>query len=131
MKHKLKHFIWRGLQNILPVNEVIKRRVGRGSELCACSGEQLETLEHMFFFCKHAKLIWKASLIQWDGLLEFRKSFWLWWNSLMEAMARDAGKEHICLTVNLLWQIWKFRNRVQFDREVRCPGIAGMKQHSA
>ncbi|XP_027076016.1 uncharacterized protein [Coffea arabica] len=127
MKHKLKHFIWKRLQNILPVNEVIKRRVGRGSELCACCGEQPETVEHMFFYCKHAELIWKASPIQWDGLLEFRKSVWLWWNSLMEAKARDAGKEHICLTVNLLWQIWKSRNRVQFEREVGCPGIVGMK----
>ncbi|XP_027148760.1 uncharacterized protein LOC113749274 [Coffea eugenioides] len=127
MKYKLKHFIWKGLHNILPVNEVIKRRVGKGSELCACCGEQPETLEHMFFFCKHAELIWKASPMQWDGLVEFRKSFWLWWNSLMEARERDAGKEHICLTVNLLWQIWKSRNRVQFNSEEGCPGKVVMK----
>ncbi|XP_027071883.1 uncharacterized protein [Coffea arabica] len=45
----------------------------------------------------------------------------------MVAKERDAGREHICLTVNLLWQIWKSRNQAQFNREKACPGRTVMK----
>lgn len=45
----------------------------------------------------------------------------------MEAKARDAGRDHICLTVNILWQIWKSRNRFQFHKEEGCPGKTVMK----
>ena len=41
----------------------------------------------------------------------------------MEAQARKGGREHIELTINMLWQIWKSRNFIQFNREGRCPGM--------
>ena len=56
MKHKLKHFIWKCLHGILPVNEVVKSRTGKGDDKCACYGEYIKTMEHMFFFCQHAAL---------------------------------------------------------------------------
>ena len=105
IKHKLKHFIWRCLHGVLPVNEVIKRRIGSGEDKCRGCGEGTETLEHKFFFCRHSENIWKAAPIDWDGLKEFRHSFWHWWNSLMDAQDRIEGKNHIALTVNILWQI--------------------------
>ncbi|XP_071906100.1 uncharacterized protein [Coffea arabica] len=71
---------------------------------------------------RHAELIWKAAPVRWDGLLDFRHNFWLWWNSLMEAKERVEGRDHIVLTINILWQVWKSRNSIQFNREGRCPG---------
>ncbi|XP_071926981.1 uncharacterized protein [Coffea arabica] len=84
-------------------------------------------MEHMFFFCKHAELIWKAAPINWDGLRDYRHNFWLWWGGLMEAKARKEGREHIELTINVLWQIWKSKNHIQFNREGRCPGVTANK----
>ena len=62
-----------------------------------------QTLEHMLFFCRHAKLIWKAAPIRWDGLQDFRHNFWHWWNSLMEAKKRVEGRDHKALSINILW----------------------------
>ncbi|XP_027182039.1 uncharacterized protein LOC113780435 [Coffea eugenioides] len=75
----------------------------------------------MFFFCKHAKQIWKAAPLQSDGLNDFKNNSWLWWNGLMEAKQRAAGRAHIALTINILWQIWKSRNKMQFQKEGSCP----------
>ncbi|XP_071901099.1 uncharacterized protein [Coffea arabica] len=81
-----------------------------------------ETIEHMFFFCNHAEYIWKAAPINWDGLNEFKHKFWHWWNGLMDVERRPEGKTHIALTVNILWQIWKDGNQIQFNGVSNCPG---------
>nr|XP_027096274.1 uncharacterized protein LOC113716180 [Coffea arabica] len=109
VKHKLKHFIWKCLQCILPVNETIRRRIRQGNDGCRCCGKGTETMEHMFFFCKHAELIWKAAPISWNGLKDYRHNFWQWWSGLMEA------------------KIEKSRNQIQFNREERCPGVTTNK----
>ena len=40
----------------------------------------------------------------------------------MDAQDRIEGKNHIALTVNILWQIWKSKNQVQFNEMSNCPG---------
>ena len=40
----------------------------------------------------------------------------------MDAKERVEGRDHIVLTINILWQVWKSRNSIQFNREGRCPG---------
>lgn len=39
----------------------------------------------------------------------------------MEARKRKDGKEHIALTVDILWQIWKARNDKEFKDQGRHP----------
>lgn len=77
MNYKLKHFIWKCLSKIFPVKEVIRSRIGSGYDKCVYCGEGTETLEHMFFFCKHAGMIWRVTPIKRDGISEFRQNFWL------------------------------------------------------
>ncbi|XP_027167207.1 uncharacterized protein LOC113767344 [Coffea eugenioides] len=121
MKHKIKHFIWKCLRGVLPVNEVVMRRTGKGSPMCINCGEGVETLEHMLFKCDRAALIWKAAPLQWDGLEGLKNSFWHWWEELMQATKREDGRDHIILTANLLWQVWKARNDRQFTGVERDP----------
>ena len=115
VKHKLKHFIWKCLQNCIPVNDLVHRRTGKGDNICTSCGDGIETLEHLFFECDYAKKIWKLSPISWDGLIDLQACFWRWWEGLLEATQRANGKEHIELTINILWQIWKARNKIIFD----------------
>ncbi|XP_027091955.1 uncharacterized protein [Coffea arabica] len=63
LKQKLKHFIWKYLQNILPVNAIIKARCSKGDHMCFCCGEHLETVDHLLFFCDYAKAIWEVAPI--------------------------------------------------------------------
>ena len=89
----------------------------------SCCGEMTESLEHMLFFCQHAELLWKVAPIYWNGLNGYRNNFWHWWNSLVEAKERKEGRNHIELTINTLWQIWKSRNLIQFNNDRKCPGF--------
>ncbi|XP_027157225.1 uncharacterized protein LOC113758655 [Coffea eugenioides] len=54
VKAKLKHFMWKCLQNCLPTNEIMYKRLGKGDGRCSCCGEEVETIEHLFFFCENA-----------------------------------------------------------------------------
>nr|XP_027071698.1 uncharacterized protein LOC113696490 [Coffea arabica] len=61
IKMKLKHFLWRCLQNGLATSEALYQRVGKGSNLCQCCGEATETIEHVFFFCPTAQIAWRLA----------------------------------------------------------------------
>ena len=73
---RLKHFLWRSLQNSLPVNESIYRRIGKGNSMCNCYGEVAETTEHIFFIYTKAKMIWKIALVRWEGITELQSNLW-------------------------------------------------------
>ena len=90
--------------NCIPVNDLVHRRTGKGDNICTSCGDGIETLEHLFFECDYAKKIWKLSPISWDGLIDLQACFWRWWEGLLEATQRANGKEHIELTINILWQ---------------------------
>lgn len=67
--------IRRSLHQVLPVREAIFRRTGKGELICKQCGETNETVEHIFFQCSKAKLIWKMAPLQWDGLHEDTTDF--------------------------------------------------------
>ena len=64
IKMKLKHFLCRCLQNGLPANEALYKRIGKGSSLCNCCGEDTETIEHIFFFCPKAQVVWRLTPVR-------------------------------------------------------------------
>ncbi|XP_027150166.1 uncharacterized protein LOC113750386 [Coffea eugenioides] len=117
IKHKLKHFLWKCLHNILPTNEEVHRRTCKGDKWCKCCGEEVETLEHLFFNCKAREEAWKTFPIKWDGIQESSWNFWKWWEALQSARCRVNGISHIEATTNFLWQLWKARNVCNFNKE--------------
>ena len=54
--------------------------------------------------------------MRWDGLYEKRWNLLEWWEGVMCARHRK-GTEHIALTVNIMWAIWKERNSCQFNND--------------
>ena len=121
VKQKLKVFIWKGLNNALPVNELIFARTKMGDPRCTGCGEEEETVEHLFFHCKKAEHAWRIAPVQWDGIEDQRGCFKRWWNALVGARCRREGLEHIGLTVNILWQPWKARNERVYQGMDRQP----------
>ncbi|CDP09717.1 unnamed protein product [Coffea canephora] len=121
VKSKIKHFIWRSLNGLLPVNDLVFKRIHQGDPICDGCGEQEESIEHLFFQCSRAQEVWKMAPIQWDGLTEQTRNILVWWNSMLEATNRIEGREHVELTVNILWQIWKRRNEWKFNAKRRHP----------
>ncbi|XP_071909906.1 uncharacterized protein [Coffea arabica] len=110
VKSKIKHFIWRSLNGLLPVNALVFNRTHHGDPICDGYGEHSESIEHMFFQCSRAQEVWKMAPIQWDGLTGQTGNFRVWWTAMLEASCRKEEREHIELTTNILWQIWKRRN---------------------
>ncbi|XP_071914033.1 uncharacterized protein [Coffea arabica] len=110
MKHKIKHFLWKCLHCILPTNEKIFRRTGKGDPLCKCCGKEQETTEHALLHCKTREMAWATFPVSWDGIKDYKWNFWKWWEHMQEARSRKDGTKHIEATANLLWQIWNARN---------------------
>nr|XP_027060751.1 uncharacterized protein LOC113687311 [Coffea arabica] len=121
IKHKLKIFLWKCLNNALPVREIIHGRTKVGDPFCRRCGEGRETIEHTLLNCREAKQIWQFAPIQWEGTQEYNGCFKRWWTAIIEARYRASGAQHLALTVNILWQIWKARNDWEFKGEYHQP----------
>ncbi|KAL3524635.1 hypothetical protein ACH5RR_013007 [Cinchona calisaya] len=100
--------------------------MGKGDSVCKCCGQDMETLEHTFFFCPQAVKTWKIAPIYWEGITECQNNFSNWWHEMRGASNRAEGEKHFSLTVNILWQIWRARNewvfnsmRVDLQRSIR------------
>lgn len=117
LKHKIKHFIWKCLQNGIAVKEAIHKRTGIGDTICTVCGEGVETMEHMFFQCSIAKTVWKLAPVRWEGLRELQDNMWKWWEAVTQTRTKEQGLERTILTANILWQLWKARNKAVFDHQ--------------
>ncbi|XP_027157854.1 uncharacterized protein LOC113759475 [Coffea eugenioides] len=85
--------------------------------MCVCCGEDTETIVHMLFFCPTAKVVWKLAPVKWDGIAEMQGNFGNWWDAVMQSAKETNGLNRIQLTVNILWQVWKARNKMTFQAE--------------
>lgn len=118
IKEKIKHFIWKCSTGTLPVRALIFGRTGKGHPCKGC-GDHIESVEHALLTCGRAQEVWKMAPIHWEGIPNrtFKHG---WWN-IMEASNRIGGLEHIALTANILWQLWKARNNWEFNAKLRHP----------
>ncbi|XP_027062866.2 uncharacterized protein [Coffea arabica] len=111
IKGKLKHFLWKCLNRLLPVNEILYYRTRMGEPIC------------------QAWEVWGLAPIQWDGIADRRGNFNKWWSGFIEATSRKEGAQYQALTVNILWQVWKTRNEKIFNNRCRHPFEIVQKAH--
>ena len=62
-------------------------------------------------------MVWKIVPVSWERITELQSNIWRWWDAVMQSAKEEQGMDRIKLTVNILWQIWKARNRMTFQRE--------------
>lgn len=105
----------------LPVKALIHDRTKKGHLICKGCGEQIETVEHVLLLCTRAQEVWKMAPIHWDGAAEQIGNFKHWWWTITEAASRNNGMDHLALTANILWQLWKTRNACVFNDKLRHP----------
>ncbi|XP_027121672.1 uncharacterized protein [Coffea arabica] len=129
VKHKLKVFLWKCLNDALPVKDLIYGRLKVGDPICNRCGEDRETIEHMLLNCRESKMIWKLAPVHWNGILEHHGSFRRWWLSILEAKHKTEGWLRISLSVNILWQIWKARNEMEFNGKEKQPSKIVQRAH--
>lgn len=93
----------------IPLNSNLRKMGIEVEEMCRLCGEGRKTVEYLFFHCNTAKLIWKLSPMDWEGIDHINCSFKEWWNKLENA---TDSKE---LLAYIIWHLWKQRNRWIFN----------------
>nr|XP_027088353.1 uncharacterized protein LOC113709709 [Coffea arabica] len=78
-------------------------------------GEEVETMERMFFQCPIAQMVWKIAPVRCEGLRDLQTNMWRWWEAVVQTRTKEQGMEQINLTTNILWLIWKARNKLVFE----------------
>lgn len=95
-----------------------KKRYSRGSNL-SYVWEEAENLEHLFFWCRRAHVVWKLAPLKWDGLEQESENFSWWWQKLSLLSLDKTNQDTIQLSVYILWMLWKTRNLWVFNWERR------------
>ena len=55
---KVKYFIWRLIQGIIPIGSILQRRGLDVDNRCSMCGQSGDTLRHVFLDCKLSKAVW-------------------------------------------------------------------------
>lgn len=114
---KIHHFLWKCINNSLPVKGNLRTRGLQGCTACSLCGEDNETVEHVLFACPKARETWKLSPVSWDGLQNQTDSFKYWWLTLARANKGECWKERLEISAYIFRQIWKARNAWHFRKE--------------
>lgn len=116
MKRKIQHFLWKCINNSVPVMvNVQKHGIKCNPECCYC-GEKVKTVEHILFECSKAEETWKLAPINWEGLKCHTQSMKQWWMELAKAGNMGSMKDKIEVTAYIIWNLWKARNAWHFYR---------------
>lgn len=75
---KIKIFLWKACQNILPLGENMFKRRLVVQNVCPICHKEPETLEHMFLLCDWVRPVWFGSQFQVVPRREEITSFHQW-----------------------------------------------------
>lgn len=103
---KIRTFLWRACNDILPVNGVLTRRHIIGNPFCPVCGKDIETTIHPFFGCPGFAWVWGAA--PFNVLLPLGSSNFAESLGLLKA---KLGDKVFILACVVLWKIWWWRNR--------------------
>ena len=112
---KIKIFIWLMINNaVLTKDNLIKRRWSGNPSCHFC--DQNETVDHLFFTCPIAKVIWAVivKVIRANNIPTSLSQCWSWCDHWLPA----EKKFHLSGVSAICWAIWKARNKACFEGEI-------------
>ena len=107
MSNKIKNFVWRSCQNILPTKSNLYRKQVINSEVCELCDKSCETTSHVLLHFDFATLVWEACGLVIGKECTFEDLFW--------KLSNDSRPSAMDLT-NLMavsWNIWNNRNGIR------------------
>ncbi|KAG6626752.1 hypothetical protein CIPAW_15G073500 [Carya illinoinensis] len=116
---KVKLFIWRALNDIIPTKGILARKqiVNEGS--CPVCTKEVETVLHVLWSCPAATDVWGEAISpvkKWHIAYEDFSVLWRGLSTRLEA-------EQLDQIAVVLYQLWKRRNRWVFDNKFQSPSI--------
>ncbi|XVF87470.1 hypothetical protein PTKIN_Ptkin18bG0122500 [Pterospermum kingtungense] len=106
LPRKLKIFLWRTLQEILPVHTNLASRTIPVPPLCQRCSKEPETTNHALRLCPIAKEVWRRATFDWDRLGNEQEGTINWIVNMVE-MFNPVQLQELGVT---LWAIWNERN---------------------
>lgn len=116
---KIKIFMWKALSNALTVSEELLARGMKVDSRCLRCGEEGESINHVFFTCPVARLVWATSGFPFPPRgFEHRSLFENF--SYLLACDKDLRIPKAVSGVFpwILWMLWKNRNAFAFEGRV-------------
>ncbi|CAN6882494.1 unnamed protein product [Brassica oleracea] len=114
---KIRHFLWRLLNNALPVVGSLLATRGVQSEInCKRCGEA-ESIAHLFLECPFAENLWeKAPIVQLGVAGQINESMKEWLSRVVNFKALPPiGLSSSPLIPWFLWNLWTARNKLVFE----------------
>lgn len=125
---RIKLFLWRTCQDILPTKEKLYRRHISQSDKCPFCFMYAETSEHALLSCAWTRAVWFAHPISYKVPIQAITSFDVW----LELMfSLDASAEFYTRISFLLWRIWKHRCHCLFNSSIPDPLFLALSAHQA
>ncbi|KAL9419760.1 hypothetical protein AB3S75_037510 [Citrus x aurantiifolia] len=111
MPEKIKIFLWRAINNLLPTSENLwKKRVVQ-ELICQICSSNVETISHALLGCKMAKKVWRNS--QFPEMLAEGKSHDI--SRMFQGLLKKHHNSKMETIATLLWIIWTTRNKWLFE----------------
>lgn len=114
---KINIFAWRLSLNRLPTKDLLAIRGINIQDLtCLNCGENMESINHIFYSCPMAVDLWSLCGRWCD--IDFPQMFsWNEWSTWLRDLQVPAPKKEILCAICLVlkWSIWRFRNEMSFS----------------
>ena len=126
LPEKLKIFMWRASNNLLPSAENLWKMKIMDEPTCKRCKISVETISHALLECKAARKIWLQSPYTAPSLEANSQDIF----STLQRMAKEMRKTNLELMVALCWSAWYARNKCIFDGREINPIVLATKAKS-
>ena len=123
---KIKIFMWRASNNLLPSTKNIWKRKVLQEPTCQICRKSIESISHALLEYKAAKSIWLQSPFTVPSFKDHSHDIF----SILQRMANELRKADLELMVALCWAVWFSRNKFIFKGKKIATNILAAKAES-
>lgn len=114
---KIKHFLWRLISKSLATGSNLRRRHITRYDQCRRCCNAVKTEDHLFFGCPYAQMIWRASGVANNIILDPLASLEDKIQACLSCSFAPSLAQFNELPIGILWRIWKSRNLLIFQQK--------------
>ena len=115
---RVKYFIWRLVNESIPIGSILQRRGLGADHSCAVCGQTGENMQHVFLGCNLSRAVWNLYvpeiLTVWESLWEENEM----WDKFLEWLQ---SKKLVETWMYVVWCLWNNRNHCFHRLSCRLP----------
>nr|KYP48325.1 hypothetical protein KK1_030017 [Cajanus cajan] len=113
ISHKIKHFIWRLMRDILPTRPNLQKKGISCPSTCFRCDIDIENTWHTFFSCPSAKLCWQGSKFHYRIMKLINSSDGVF--NLISHILQCWAPQDVTEFSMILWSMWHSRNALHWN----------------